>query len=46
MSQSIRREHAVALLRGALKSGDPRVIEFAKKALTARGRDWLFRPKA
>ncbi|HXS54016.1 MAG TPA: DNA double-strand break repair nuclease NurA [Usitatibacter sp.] len=46
MSQGIRKEHAVALLRNALKSGDPKVIEYAKKTLTARGRDWLFRPKA
>lgn len=46
MSQSIRKEHAVALLRNALKSGEPKVIDFAKKVLTARGRDWLFRPKA
>lgn len=46
MSQSVRQEHAIALLRKALRSGDPAVIDFAKKALTARGRDWLFRPKA
>jgi hypothetical protein len=46
MSQGIRKEHAVALLRNAMKSGEPKTIEFAKKVLTARGRDWLFRPKA
>lgn len=46
MSQSVRQEHAIALLRKALASGDAAVIEYAKKALTARGRDWLFRPKA
>ena len=46
MSRSIRKEHAVALLRSALKSGEPKAVEFAKKVLTARGRDWLFRPKA
>ncbi len=46
MSQGIRKEHAVALLRSALKSGEPKAVEFAKKVLTARGRDWLFRPKA
>lgn len=46
MSQSIRKEHAVALLRSALKSGEPKAVEFAKKVLVARGRDWLFRPKA
>lgn len=46
MSKNIRKEHATALLRNALRSGEPKVIDFAKKALTARGRDWLFRPKA
>lgn len=46
MSRNVRREHAAALLRNALKSGDPKMVEFAKKVLTARGRDWLFRPKA
>jgi hypothetical protein len=46
MSQGIRKQHAVALLRNAMKSGEPKTIEFAKKVLTARGRDWLFRPKA
>jgi hypothetical protein len=46
MSRSIRKEHAMALLRNALKSREPKVIDFAKKVLTARGRDWLFRPKA
>lgn len=45
MSQGIRKEHAMALLRNALKSREPKVIDFAKKVLTARGRDWLFRPK-
>lgn len=45
MSQGIRKEHAVALLRSALKSNQPKVVDFAKKVLTARGRDWLFRPK-
>jgi hypothetical protein len=46
MSKNIRKEHATALLRNALQSGEPKVIDFAKKVLTARGRDWLFRPKA
>lgn len=46
MSQGVRKEHAVALLKSALRSGDPKTLEFAKKVLTARGRDWLFRPKA
>jgi hypothetical protein len=46
MSRNVRREHAAALLRNALRSGDPKMVEYAKKVLTARGRDWLFRPKA
>lgn len=46
MSRNVTREHAAALLRNALRSGDPRIVEYAKKVLTARGRDWLFRPKA
>ena len=46
MSRNVRREHAAALLRNALRSGDPRMVDYAKKVLIARGRDWLFRPKA
>lgn len=46
MSRSVRGQHAVVLLRQALDSGDPKVLAFAKRVLAARGRDWLFRPKA
>lgn len=45
MSKSVRGEHAAALLRNALRSGDPHIVDYAKKVLIARGRDWLFRPK-
>lgn len=46
MSKSVRGQHAVVLLKQALKSGDPKVLAFAKRVLAARGRDWLFRPRA
>lgn len=46
MSRSVRGQHAVVLMKQALKSGDPKVLSFAKRVLTARGRDWLFRPDA
>lgn len=46
MSRTIRGQHALVLLRNAMKSNDPAVLAWAKKALAARGRDWLFRPGA
>ena len=46
MSRSVRGQHAIVLMKEALRSGDPKVLSFAKKILTARGRDWLFRPGA
>jgi hypothetical protein len=33
-------------MKHALKSGNQATIEYAKKVIAARGRDWLFRPKA
>ena len=46
MSANISTQHKVNLLRRAYDSDDLRVREFARKMLTATGRDWLFRPKA
>jgi len=46
MSRSVTSSHATALLKKALKSGDPKVISFAKRVLSTRARDWLFRPTA
>ena len=45
MSANISTQHKVNLLRKAYSSDDKRVREFARKMLTATGRDWLFRPK-
>ena len=44
MSNSVRTQHQVVLLQKAIESGDPNAITFAKRVLTAKGRDWLFRP--
>lgn len=46
MSRGIRSQHQVVLLQKALASGDPRALTFAKRVLTAKGRDWFFRPEA
>jgi hypothetical protein len=46
MSRGIRGQHQVVLLKKALASGDPRAVTFAKRVLTAKGRDWFFRPTA
>jgi hypothetical protein len=46
MSANIATQHKVNLLRRAYASDDKAVRDFAKKMLTANGRDWLFRPKA
>ena len=46
MSRGIQNQHAVILMKHALKSGNQATIDYAKKIITARGRDWLFRPKA
>ena len=46
MSANISTQHKVNLLRRAYDLDDLRVREFARKMLTATGRDWLFRPKA
>jgi len=45
MARGVQRHHAVALLNSALKSGNASVVEFAKRVVAARGRDWFFRPK-
>lgn len=45
MSANIATQHKVNLLRKAFASDDKAVQDFAKKMLTANGRDWLFRPK-
>lgn len=46
MSRGIQVQHAVILLKNALKSGNQNTVDYAKRVLAARGRDWLFRPKA
>jgi len=46
MSRSIKGQHQVVLLKKALASGDPKAVAFAKRVLTAKGRDWLFRPSS
>jgi len=46
MSRSVTAAHATALLKKALRSGDPKIISFAKRVLSTKGRDWLFRPTA
>ena len=46
MSKGIRGQHQVVLLRNAMEHGDPKAIAYAMKMLTAKGRDWLFRPQA
>lgn len=46
MSRSVKGQHQVVLLQKAIASGDVRAIAFAKRVLTAKGRDWLFRPSA
>jgi hypothetical protein len=46
MSRGVQNQHAVILMKHALKSGNQATIEYAKKVIAARGRDWLFRPKA
>ena len=46
MSRSVTAAHATALLKKAIRSGDPKVISFAKRVLSTKGRDWLFRPTA
>lgn len=46
MTRSIKGQHQVVLLRRAIESGDLRAIEFAKRVLSAKRRDWFFRPSA
>lgn len=46
MSTGVRSRHSIGLLQAALASGDPRAVTFAKRILTSKGRDWMFRPTA
>ncbi len=46
MSRGVRGQHQIVLLKEALASGDPRALSFAKRVLSAKGRDWFFRPHA
>lgn len=46
MSAGIKNQHATVLLKHALKTGDQKAIEYAKRILASKGRDWLFRPKS
>lgn len=44
MSRGVKGQYQIVLLRKALESGDPRAVNFAKRVLAAKGRDWWFRP--
>jgi hypothetical protein len=44
MSRGIKGQHQIVLLKKALESGDAATVAFAKRVLTAKGRDWFFRP--
>lgn len=46
MSRGVRGQYQVVLLQKALASGNPAAISFAKRVLSTKGRDWLFRPQA
>jgi hypothetical protein len=46
MSRSVKGQYQVILLKKAIESGDPATVAFAKRVLSAKGRDWLFRPSA
>ncbi|RDD82031.1 hypothetical protein DVJ77_09625 [Dyella tabacisoli] len=46
LSNRVKGQHQVVLLRRAIETGDPRTVAFAKRVLAAKGRDWLFRPEA
>lgn len=46
MTRAVRGQHAVALLKAAIRDGNPHSIKFAKNVLLSKGRDWLYRPKA
>ncbi len=45
MSRPINSTLAVQLLRRAMDSGNPKMIETAKRMLCGTKRDWLFRPE-
>lgn len=45
MSKGIRGQHATTLVMKALETGDQETINYAKRILAAKGRDWMFRPK-
>jgi hypothetical protein len=44
MSRPINSTMAVQLLKRAIDTGNPKVIEAAKRMLCGTQRDWLFRP--
>ena len=46
MSKGIRGQHATTLVMKALETGNQETINYAKRILAAKGRDWMFRPKA
>lgn len=45
MSGQVRTDQAIALLKKAIRTGDKKSVELAKRILVTKGRDWLFRPK-
>ena len=46
MSKGIKGQHAKVLMLKALETGDPSAINFARRIIAAKGRDWMFRPEA
>lgn len=46
LSKGVMGQHKVVLLKKALSTGDPKAISYAMRVLSAKGRDWLFRPTA
>ena len=46
MSKGIKGQHAKVLMLKALETGDQSAINFARRIIAAKGRDWMFRPEA
>jgi hypothetical protein len=44
MSRPIHSTMAVQLMKRAIDTGNPKIIEAAKRLLCGTKRDWLFRP--
>ena len=46
MSKGIKGQHAKVLMLKALETGDQSTINYARRIIAAKGRDWMFRPEA